>query len=71
MYERALAVRPYDANTAFNLAFSYEQAGDLPRAERGYRGVLRLQPGSGDARTRLATVLHRQGRLQEAERLLR
>ena len=51
---------------AFALALQHHQAGRLPEAEAGYRQVLALQPGHGDACNNLAVALRQQGRLVEA-----
>jgi len=42
-------------------------AGDLPRAEREFRGLLRELPGLVDAQEFLAVTLARENRLDEAE----
>ncbi len=46
-------------------------AGDLPGAEREFRGALVADPGSGDAYNNLAVVLMLTGRLDEALRAVK
>jgi tetratricopeptide (TPR) repeat protein len=50
------------------LGSAHFNAGSLEDAEREYRAVLDLEPGSGDAHNNLAVVLMLTGRLEEAER---
>ena len=47
------------------------QSGDLAGAERAWRKAAEMEPGVATYRTRLAQVLHRQGRREEAVTLLR
>lgn len=54
----------------FLFGMAAHQSGKLDEAERAYREVLRLDPGSGRAKLELATVLTDKGELSEARRLL-
>lgn len=70
-FEKAVAIRPYEANAVYNLALSYERTGDWMRAISSYQRVLQLQPGSKDARDQLGKIYYLQGRMREAEQLLK
>ncbi|PIQ97209.1 MAG: hypothetical protein COV67_05530 [Nitrospinae bacterium CG11_big_fil_rev_8_21_14_0_20_56_8] len=54
----------------FNIAAVYLDLNRLDDAEREYREVMRLRPGSYESHMGLATVMNRRGNFAEAERLL-
>jgi Flp pilus assembly protein TadD len=71
IWEQALTLSPENPGVLANLALSWAAAGDLPRAE----GLLRRAVARPDAtlrvRQNLVLVLGLQGKMTEAERLLR
>lgn len=70
-YARALKLSPNNPSVLSNLALSYASAGDHARAEQLLRTAV-AQPGAGiQERQNLALVLGLQGRMAEAERLIR
>jgi tetratricopeptide (TPR) repeat protein len=57
--------------TLDGMAAAYTALGQLQEAEKAYRDILRLDPTLEDARRGLAVVLRRQGREEEARRVVR
>src|SRR5438874_2204369 len=69
-YKRTLAAGGSSARVEVNLGLIYGRHGDYAKAEKLFRHVLALTPNYPIARTNLADVLSRQGKLTEAEALL-
>ena len=69
-YKRTLAAGGGGARVEVNLGLIYGRHGDYAKAEKLFRHVLALTPHYPIARTNLADVLSRQGKLTEAEALL-
>ena len=69
-YKRTLAAGGGGARVEVNLGLIYGRHGDYAKAEKLFRHVLALTPNYPIARTNLADVLSRQGKLTEAEALL-
>lgn len=70
-YARALKLSPNNPSVLSNLALSHASSGDPARAEQLLRTAV-AQPGAGvQERQNLALVLGLQGRMAEAERLIR
>jgi tetratricopeptide (TPR) repeat protein len=70
-YERALAKEPDNLLARFQLAHLARDAGDLTRAEDGYRAILRNDSEYPGARVALAEVLFERGDGEAALALLR
>lgn len=68
--QQALDRVPEDLGARLALAQAQEATGLLEEALAGYRAVLAARYGSAEPRLRLAALLTRMGRAQEAERLL-
>ncbi len=64
--ERAVALRPGNADTRVNLANVYRKQGETARAVALYREILREDPGHWHARRNLAGTLAEAGRIPEA-----
>src|SRR5205807_1966316 len=69
-YKRTLAAGGSGARVEVNLGLIYGRHGDYAKAEKLFRHVLELTPNYPIARTNLADVLSREGKLTEAEGLL-
>lgn len=69
-FSRALQARPEYVPAAYNLGLLREQANDAAGAEQAYRQALVGEPDALNTLTNLGNLLRRQGRLDEAERLL-
>ena len=69
-YKRTLAAGGGGARVEVNLGLIYGRHGDYAKAEKLFRHILALTPNYPIARTNLADVLSRQGKLTEAEALL-
>ena len=54
-----------------SLGFRHHQAGDLIQAEQAYREVLSSSPDQAQALFLLGTICHAQGRLAEAESIVK
>lgn len=66
-YQAAVRADPSDLGIAANLTIAQELSGELRAAEVGLRALLVQRPADGAARLRLANLLLRQRRAQEAE----
>jgi tetratricopeptide (TPR) repeat protein len=64
--ERAVALRPGEADARLDLARALERSGKLPEAIAAFRQVIELAPESHHARWGLAQALRRAGRDQES-----
>lgn len=60
----------FDPEQALDAAFGFHQAGDLPRAEAGYRRVLLAEPDHPDALNFLGLLLQDSGHYVESQSLL-
>lgn len=63
---QAIALKPNDPTSHFNLAEAFRLQGLWSRAEQSYRRTLQQAPGIADAHWRLAQVLVEQNRLEPA-----
>jgi tetratricopeptide (TPR) repeat protein len=63
---KGLAAGSGSMGVVFTAASLFQRAGELERATICYEEVVKLDPGSSDARNNLATVLAAQGKLAEA-----
>jgi Tfp pilus assembly protein PilF/glycosyltransferase involved in cell wall biosynthesis len=70
-FRRALAIRPDYADALANLGMAQAALGDEAGAEKSYRLALQFQAWHRDALTRLASLLERQRRVEEAVGLLK
>jgi protein O-mannosyl-transferase len=68
-YERTIAAGGTSMRVSVNLGQIYSDRGDYARAEKMFRGVLRVFPDYPIARNNLAHALERQGKTKEAEAL--
>ena len=69
--QRAVELRPNDAEVHHNLGLIHQVLGDLDAAVACYLRALAIRPDLADAHACLAAVLHAQGRPLEAEASLR
>ncbi len=69
-FRRALLIRPDYADALANLGMAQAALGDDGSAEESLRKALRCQPWHADATKRLAGLLQRRGRPEEARQLL-
>ena len=70
-WETALRLSPENPGVLANLALSWAAAGDLPRAEALLRRAAARPDAGMKVRQNLVFVLGMQGKMAEAERLLR
>jgi tetratricopeptide (TPR) repeat protein len=68
-WSEALRLRPDDAETMTQLGTAAAVRGDLSRAEDLFRRALALEPDLAMARSNLARICERTGRMDEARRL--
>jgi Tfp pilus assembly protein PilF len=68
---QSLAVDPLSSRTWLILGLSQEYSGKTAEAEASYAQALRLFPGFADATVRMANVLVKENRTEEARTLLR
>jgi serine/threonine protein kinase/Tfp pilus assembly protein PilF len=66
LYRRALEQDPLSSNSYHTIGLAYFYAGRLIEAEEGLRKALELAPQRVISPTRLALILHEQGRREEA-----
>lgn len=69
-YAKASALKPQDADLAFNAALSFQNAGEWAASEGAWRNALRTRPEDVDAMSSLGAVLAEQAKYDEAARLL-
>jgi tetratricopeptide (TPR) repeat protein len=69
-FEAALALTPQDPGLLYNLGQCYDRMGDWRKAEQYYLTCLQVAPAHGSARQAQASLLHRTGRTQEADRAI-
>src|ERR1041384_7932824 len=62
--------RPDDAHTHYNLAKALGKLRQHDAAEKAYRSALQIDPSNSDAANNLAHLCMRNGRFDEAQRLL-
>ena len=65
-FERALELRPDNAECVYNLGTTLHERGEVDRATDYYRQALRLRPCYPDASSNLATAYKEHGLLDEA-----
>ena len=70
-YQRALTLSPENPAVLSNLAMSYAAAGDRAQAEQLLRRAVAKPDATITERQNLALVIGLQGRIEEAERLIR
>jgi tetratricopeptide (TPR) repeat protein len=69
-YAKASALKPQDADLAFNAALSFQNAGEWAASEGAWRNALKARPEDVDAMSSLGAVLAEQAKYDEAARLL-
>jgi tetratricopeptide (TPR) repeat protein len=69
-FHKASQLDPEDTSILYNLANAAHQAGDLKRAEQGYRDVLAKQEAHPAARHSLAVLLYEGNRGDEASQMV-
>lgn len=69
-YAKASALKPADADLAFNAALSYQNSQEWAASEVAWRSALKLKPGEVEVLSSLGAVLAEQGKYEEAARLL-
>jgi tetratricopeptide (TPR) repeat protein len=69
-FQQALVLRTDDPVVVFNLAQTNERLGDAKSAEEGYQDCLRRDPNLVDARQAYANFLYRNGRADDAKKLI-
>ena len=69
-FEQALVLRQGDPVAVFNLAQTQERLGDAKSAEEGYQDCLRHDPDLVDARHAYANFLYKNGRADDARKLI-
>ena len=69
-FEQALLLKPEDPALAFNIAQSYDRAGNAKQAEVYYQECLKRDATMADARQAYANLLSRTGRSENASRLI-
>jgi tetratricopeptide (TPR) repeat protein len=69
-FEQALVLRQGDPVVIFNLAQTEERLGDAKSAEEGYRDCLQRDPNLVDARQAYANFLYKNGRPDDAKKLI-
>jgi len=66
---RAIDLQPTRAHSHFNLGLAMEQSGDFTKAFESYRRAVALDPQLAEAHGRMADILRRGARRDEAARL--
>jgi tetratricopeptide (TPR) repeat protein len=69
-FEQALVLRQGDPVAVFNLAQTHERLGDAKSAEEGYQDCLQRNPNLVDARHAYANFLYKNGRADDAKKLI-
>lgn len=69
-FEAALALSPGEPNLLYNLGQSYEHSGNLVQAEKVYNDCLFRAPDHPECRHALATLMVKQNRQPEAQRMI-
>jgi Flp pilus assembly protein TadD len=69
-FSAALSLQPEDANLHYNVGQCYDRLGNTAQAEQAYANCLQRSPNHGPARHALAGLLVRQGRRDEAVRMV-
>ena len=69
-FQAALALQPDDVILLYNIGECYDRAGDAARAEQSYLQCLARAPNHADCRHALTVLMVRQGRRDEAVRMV-
>ena len=69
-FEQALVLKQGDPVAIFNLAQTQERLGDAKSAEEGYQDCLQRNPNLVDARHAYANFLYKNGRADDAKKLI-
>jgi protein O-GlcNAc transferase len=69
-FQAALALKPGDADLAYNLGQAYDRQGNATRAEQVYKDCLGSSPNHAECRHALCVLQVRQGRRAEAAQMV-